>query len=89
MPIKNPDLWEYAAYPPHTWPDVDRHNENVRAGRDLCVECEGTGNMFLSMHKTCSGCAGSGVEDSTSERASQPCCINLAKGEANDGSSHS
>lgn len=56
------DIWNPEDFAPHMAPDVERHNENVKAGRPICVECEGTGNMFMSMYKQCDDCGGLGYK---------------------------
>ena len=54
------EMWNVKEYPPHMQGDAQIHNENVKAGRELCDRCEGTGNQLLSMYQSCEKCGGSG-----------------------------
>jgi RecJ-like exonuclease len=54
--------WELKDFAPHQHTDVWRRNENIDAGKPLCPECQGTGNMFFSMYKKCDVCNGTGVK---------------------------
>lgn len=38
--------------------------ENIKAGRELCKRCDGTGNETFFMFKQCTKCGGSGNNDS-------------------------
>lgn len=43
--------------------DQARHEDNVAAGRALCVRCDGTGNELYSMYRACEDCGGTGCAD--------------------------
>ena len=62
-------MWKYEDFAEHQYGDVQRHNDNVSAGRTLCSRCEGTGNELYSMWKKCTDCAGLGY---IKEPAAQP-----------------
>lgn len=40
--------------------DYMQRNTNVQLSRILCGRCDGTGNEFFSMYKTCTACSGLG-----------------------------
>lgn len=43
--------------------DACKHNENVRSGKTLCRNCEGTGNQMYSMYQACQECNGTGIKE--------------------------
>ena len=51
---------EMETIPHHMRMDYHRRNGNIKAGRELCEHCGGTGNEFYSMYKKCSNCNGKG-----------------------------
>ena len=43
--------------------DTRKHNDNVRSGKKLCPNCEGTGNQMYSMYQACEECKGTGIKE--------------------------
>jgi uncharacterized OB-fold protein len=42
--------------------DYYRRNDNVKAGKKLCLRCDGTGNEFFSCYHKCPTCNGKGAQ---------------------------
>ena len=47
--------------PPHMAGDYLRRNDNVIKDKNLCSNCDGTGNELMSMYRKCPVCNGIGI----------------------------
>ena len=50
-------------YPPHMRIDIIKRNRNIDLNKELCVECNGTGNVFFSSYMRCKECNGRGYNN--------------------------
>ena len=57
--------WDIKKYPLHMRGDVHIRNNNIDAGSELCVRCQGTGNQLYSMFQECTDCKGTGIKCKT------------------------
>ena len=50
--------------PPHLWEDYKIRNDLISCSIDLCVMCDGTGNIsngYLFRYSKCTECEGTGI----------------------------
>ncbi|MCP3681956.1 MAG: hypothetical protein GY861_04625 [bacterium] len=57
------ELWDLKDWAPHMHGDVMTRNNNIEANKELCMKCEGTGNMGFSMYIKCDKCKGTGIKE--------------------------
>ena len=63
--MKENKLTNLNKIPMHMRGDYLKRNENISNNKELCENCDGTGNELYSMYRKCPKCNGTGIKNVT------------------------